>query len=101
MIAERHVLDDRGKCRWCVVDCDGTECAAFTEVQCAELGAAEPGRVFQHGLENRLQLAGRTADDLQHLRGRGLLLKRLGESLPGLSEFAGPDFELRFQLGGQ
>jgi hypothetical protein len=22
-------------------------------------------------------------------------------SLPGLSEFAGPDFELRFQLGGQ
>jgi hypothetical protein len=30
-----------------------------------------------------------------------LLLQRLGESLPGLSEFAGPDFELRFQLDGQ
>jgi hypothetical protein len=28
-----------------------------------------------------------------------LLLQRLGESLPGLSEFAAPDFELRFQLG--
>jgi len=28
-------------------------------------------------------------------------LQRLGESRPGLSEFAGPDFELRFQLGGQ
>ena len=44
---------------------------------------------------------GELRDDLQHLRGRGLLLQRLGESLPGLSEFAGPDFKLRIQLGGQ
>jgi bifunctional non-homologous end joining protein LigD len=29
------------------------------------------------------------------------VVSRLGESLPGLSEFAGLDFELRFQLGGQ
>ena len=28
-------------------------------------------------VEHRLQLAGRTGDDLQHLRGRSLLLKRL------------------------
>ena len=33
----------------------------------------------QHRLEHRLQLAGRTGDDLQHLGGRGLLLQRLRE----------------------
>jgi len=51
-----------------------------------------------HG-ERRIAVPRCLGDDLQHLRRRGLLLQRLGESLPGLSEFAGPDFELRFQLG--
>ena len=35
--------------------------------------------VRQHGLEHWLQLAGRARDDAQHLRGRGLLLQRLGK----------------------
>ena len=35
--------------------------------------------VRQHGLEHRLQVAGRSGDDLQHLRRRGLLLQRLGK----------------------
>src|SRR5262249_6826907 len=42
-------------------------------------GAADPHRVLQHGLEYRLQLPWRTADDPHNLRGGGLLLQRLGE----------------------
>ena len=70
-------------------------------VQHAEFRLTQPRRVREQGLEYELKVAGRAADHLQNLRGRSLLLQRLGESLPGLSEFAGPDFELRFQLGGQ
>src|SRR5262249_15811744 len=47
----------------------------------AEFRLANSRGVLQHGLEHRLQLAGRAADDLQHLRGRGLLLQCLGELL--------------------
>ena len=71
------------------------------QVKHAELRLADARRVRKHRLEHRLQFGGGAADDLQHLGGGGLLLQRLGESLPGLSEFAGPDFELRFQFGGQ
>ena len=49
------------------------------QIQGAELGLADARRVRQHGLEHRLQLAGRARDDLQHLGGRGLLLQRLGQ----------------------
>ena len=42
--------------------------------------------VFQHRLEHRLQLARRAGDDLQHLRGRGLLLQRLGEIVGALAQ---------------
>ena len=45
----------------------------------AELGLADTRRVLQHGLEDRLQLAGRTADDLQHVGGGGLLLQRFAQ----------------------
>ena len=38
-------------------------------------------------LEHRLELAGRTADDLQHLRRRGLLLQRFGEIVGTLAQF--------------
>jgi hypothetical protein len=52
-----------------------------------ELGFTDAHRVRQHGLEHGLQLAGRTRDNPQHLRGGRLLLQRLGELL--------------FQLGGR
>ena len=84
-----------------IVECNATERIAVTQQHRAEHGLANPRRVCQHRLEHRLQLAGRARNDLENLRGRGLLLQRLGESLPGLSEFAGPNFQLRFQLGGQ
>ena len=43
----------------------------------AERGFAQPHRLFQHRVEHRRQIAGRSVDNLQHLGGRGLLLQRL------------------------
>jgi hypothetical protein len=37
--------------------------------QHTEFGLAEPGRILQHCLEHRREIAGRAADDLEHLRG--------------------------------
>src|SRR5262245_52205000 len=51
------------------------------EIEVAELGLANAHCIGQHGLEHRLKLARRTADDLQHLRGCRLLLQRLDEFL--------------------
>ena len=52
----------------------------------AELGLADARRVLQHRLEHRLQFARRAGDDLQHLRGRGLLLQRLGQIVGALAQ---------------
>ena len=38
---------------------DGTESVAFAEPQRAELGLAELGRILQHRVEHRLQIARR------------------------------------------
>ena len=56
-----------------------SESVILGEPRTPNFGLADAGRVIQHGLEHGLQLAGRTRYDLQHLRGRGLLLQRLGE----------------------
>src|SRR5262245_49542136 len=45
----------------------------------AELGLAEPSRAFGDHVEDRLDVRERATDDAQHLRGRRLLLQRLGE----------------------
>ena len=42
----------------------------------AFLGIAKPGRQFDERMQHRLQIEGRTADDLQHVGGGGLLLQR-------------------------
>ena len=60
---------------------------AFAQEQIAELRLADAGRILQHGLEHRLQVAGRAGDDLQHLGGRGLLLQRFGEIVGALAQF--------------
>ena len=65
--AAHHAARQRGKCPFSY------------RYRHAELGLADARRVRQHGLEHRLKLAGRARDDLQHLRGRGLLLQCLGE----------------------
>jgi hypothetical protein len=52
---------------------------AIIEQEVAKLGLADSHGAGEHGLEHRLQIAWRRADDTQHLRGRGLLLKRFGK----------------------
>ena len=83
MNLEWHVLG-QGECRRYVVDCGYTQYAPVVQVQYAELGTAEPGCIRQHGLKHRLQLAGRTGNDAQHLRGRRLLLQRFAQLLRAL-----------------
>ena len=56
-----------------------TECALVRIEQNAELGLTDARGVCQHGSKYRLQFAGRTADDLEHLGGGRLLLQRLGK----------------------
>src|SRR5262249_25497604 len=51
---------------------------ALAQIKCAELRLTYAHRVLQHGLEDRLQLTWRPRNDAQHLRGRRLLLQRLG-----------------------
>ena len=45
------------------------------------MALADARSVLQHGLEHRLQFAGRRADDLEHVGGGGLLLQRFRSSL--------------------
>ena len=44
------------------------------------VGVAKPGRRFDKRLQHRLEIEGRAADDLEHVGGGGLLLKRLANS---------------------
>jgi len=53
----------------------------------AEFGLADSDGIFQHSLEDWLQLAGRRTDDLENLRGRRLLLQRLGQVVSALAKF--------------
>ena len=43
------------------------------------VGAAKARHRLHQRVENRLEIDGRTADDLEHVGGRGLLLKRLAQ----------------------
>jgi hypothetical protein len=54
------------------------QCISFGSKQDTEFSLAQTGRILQHRVEHRRQVAGRAADDLQHFRGRRLLLQRLG-----------------------
>ena len=53
---------------------------AVPAVDAAKLGVADPYSFLQHDRKHRIDIAGRAADDLEHLRCRRLLLQRLGES---------------------
>ena len=44
-----------------------TQPISFFDIEGAELGLADTRGVFQHSLEHRLQIAGRTTDNLEHL----------------------------------
>jgi hypothetical protein len=60
--------------RWRAMQRNRANRSSFGLKQHAELRLADAHRVRQHGLEHRLKLAGRTTDNLENLRGRGLLL---------------------------
>jgi hypothetical protein len=66
--------------------CHGVESLAVEPEHGPELRVADARRILQHCLEDRLQLARRTRDDLQHLRRCGLLLQRLAEVLRALAQ---------------
>jgi len=73
-----------GKCRRYIVESDLTEDVSFVEIQRAEFGLADARCVLQHGLEHRLNFAGRARYDAEHLRCRGLLLQRIGKLVRAL-----------------
>ncbi len=62
------------------------ETIAFGQPQESELCIADAGGILQHRIEDRFELAGRRTDDLQHLRGRGLLLQRFAEIAGALAQ---------------
>ena len=51
----------------------------FKQIHRAEFGSANSRRVLQEALENRLQIAGRAADDLKNLGRSGLPLQRFSQ----------------------
>jgi hypothetical protein len=52
---------------------------AIPGIDISKLGVADANGLLQHGLEHGLQIARRTADDLEHLRRGRLLLQRFRE----------------------
>ncbi len=68
------------------------ESIALAQPDYAVSGFTEAHGAYQHGLENRLQFTWRGADDLQHLRGRRLLLQ-------GFAQLCGPLLNLVLQVG--
>jgi hypothetical protein len=74
--------------------CHSAPRAILESIQPPKTGLADTDGILQHGLKNSLKLAGRGADDAQHL-GRGFL------SLERFVTLAGPLVKLRLQIGGR
>src|SRR5258705_634309 len=71
---------------WRVVHRSGAEAVALAEVKRTELGLADAGCVLEHGLEHGLQLARGTADDFQHIGGRGFVLQRFTQNIGAVAQ---------------
>src|SRR5262245_46368236 len=69
------------------MDRDGAKSITFEKPKIAERGLTDSGCICQHRIEDRLQLTGRTGDDLQYFRCSGLLLQRLGQIVGALAQF--------------
>jgi hypothetical protein len=67
--------------------CTRTPCTIIEPEQHSKIGFADAHRVCQHRLEDRLKLARRSADHLENLRRRRLLLKRFGEIVGAPAQF--------------
>src|SRR5262249_6727250 len=59
----------------------------FAQPEKAEFGAANSYRILQHGVEDRLKLAGRGANNFQHFGGRDFALARLVKLAADLAKF--------------
>jgi hypothetical protein len=84
--------DERCVALWDASQRDGDVAIPFEHPQAAKGRFTKVHRLFEHCLEHRRKDARRRIDDLQHLRGRGLLLERLGELAPAC-------FELLLRIG--
>src|SRR5262249_37531838 len=62
---------------WSPARREGPETAIHSLKDNAEFGVAEPRRVLEHRLKNRLECARRTADQLEHLRRGGFVFQSL------------------------
>ncbi len=80
-----HILGEHG--RQSAVS-GGAEGIPVISHQYAKGGVAQSHRLFEHRIEHGGEVGGRTVDDLQHLRGRGLLLQRLAEVAVAALQFA-------------
>ena len=54
---------------------DEVQGIAIPAIDISKLGVADADGFLQHGCKHRLKIAGRAADDLEHLRRRCLLLQ--------------------------
>src|SRR5215472_12045088 len=81
--------------------CGDAEALAIIDKQVTEFCLTEAARVGQNSLKDGLKVAWRTGDRAEYLRGRRLLLPRLGKVPPHLGELTGARFELLFQLAQQ
>ena len=67
--------------------CDGDKAIPFEHPQPAKGRLAKIHRFFEHRPKHRLQFAGRTRNDLQHLGGRGLVQGREKPNLRSQASF--------------
>ena len=62
---------------------------AFNEPQHDVIDAANPRRALDDGVQDRLHVSRRTADDAEHFRGCCLMLQRFGELTPAILQLFG------------
>jgi hypothetical protein len=80
------------------VNRDRADPTRLAQEQISGIRLADTVGVVEHGLKYWLQIAGRTADNLQHLAGRGLLLQGFSEKLSRFGKLSCLPFELLFQV---
>ena len=60
----------------------------LVESQCYVIDSTNPRGALDNGIEDRLHVCWRAADDAEHLRRRRLMLQRLAQFCVALAEFA-------------
>src|SRR6516225_4776268 len=63
-----------------------TICFAFTRMDERTIGLTQPCGRLDEGVQHRLQIERRPADDLEHIGGGGLLLQRFGKVIRALTQ---------------